>query len=444
MQGCRGRVCVCVCVWGVSEGDGQRVGACVRPPRSPSLQAPVATAGLGPVWPGLSLPGRCVACSRGARPAHRGHWGGGTLGQDRTPGGRSGDSARPGPASPVGHPGCGAEPGRGGPLSGARPGGQSGRRAGAACAPCAPALCPAPCAPRPPVRMAAPQPPEEQDFIQAYEEVREKYKGRARHAWPPRPRPLPGWPVPACDRGIRPGEPCSGPRSPLGSPLEPRALALNRTWQTADGQHVGHSVPGLSCRVELAGAAYLPPLITSPKRPVPALLTGTLWAQGEGQSSLGPWPALGGSQRTQPSPAHFSPEVGDTDRPSGSCVSQDSCWRRLQGRLRERGMASNAHADLAPALCKQYIPVPSPGQEQGCLRPFRLSPGWTYCRLEPYCLGVLRRCPGRPVCLGWALQGGPRTVLTPLPGVSHLSPPRVPRWRKLGSSDEGDLVGGPW
>lgn len=192
---------------------------CVRPPRSPSLQAPVATAVLGPVWPGLSLPGRCVACSRGARPAHCGRWGGGTLGPDREPGGRSGDSARPRPRLARGASWVrgGAGPGR--PFKRRAAGGQSGRRAGAACAPCAPALCPAPCAPRPPARMAAPQPPEEQDFIQAYEEVREKYKGRTRHAWPPWPRPLPGWPVPACDRGIRAGGALQRTPQPPGEPL---------------------------------------------------------------------------------------------------------------------------------------------------------------------------------------------------------------------------------
>lgn len=83
-------------------------------------------------------------------------------------------TGRPGPAPPVGHPGCGA--GRGGgdlfkPRARRRRG-QSGCQGW-------------PCAAGPlrsaPAGMAdlltSGQPPDEQDFIQAYEEVREKYKG---------------------------------------------------------------------------------------------------------------------------------------------------------------------------------------------------------------------------------------------------------------------------
>ena len=39
--------------------------------------------------------------------------------------------------------------------------------------------CSCPERPAPAAAMAAPPPPDEQDFIQAYEEVREKYKGTA-------------------------------------------------------------------------------------------------------------------------------------------------------------------------------------------------------------------------------------------------------------------------
>lgn len=108
----------------------------------------------------------------------------------------------PGPAPPVGHPGCGGGAGAAS-LSGAR---GRGDRVAAGCWRLR-------CAPRPaPAGMAAlltpgPQ-PDEQDFIQAYEEVREKYKGTT-----PRPAAGPAAPdSPAAQHlVVHGGGPIAGP-----------------------------------------------------------------------------------------------------------------------------------------------------------------------------------------------------------------------------------------
>lgn len=96
-------------------------------------------------------------------------------------------------AAPRAPPARGASWVRGGagaaPLSGARLQGPSGRRGLEARSAPQRLVCPAPAA-----AMAALPPPDEQDFIQAYEEVREKYKGTAAALAHPR-LPAADWPA---------------------------------------------------------------------------------------------------------------------------------------------------------------------------------------------------------------------------------------------------------
>lgn len=111
----------------------------------------------------------------------------------------------PGPARPWGILGAG---GAGRPFSGrARLQGPSGCRGLKPACAAAGLVCPAPAA-----AMAALPLPDEQDFIQAYEEVREKYKGTAAAPGPP-------WlPADCC-----PGQ---GLRGPAVRPLTPRPAGV--------------------------------------------------------------------------------------------------------------------------------------------------------------------------------------------------------------------------
>lgn len=167
-----------------------------------------------------------------------------SLGRREAPG--SAAAAPRGPARPWGILGAGR--GGGGPFKRrARPQGPSGSRG-----PEARSARQRPARPEPAAAMAAPPPPDEQDFIQAYEEVREKYKGTA--AAPAHPAGcLPAGPDKSSGRAVRPltprlrGRPHRSPapwpspsltrpaRPPAARSAEPGGHALNRAWCGAGG-----------------------------------------------------------------------------------------------------------------------------------------------------------------------------------------------------------------
>lgn len=239
------------------------------PPRPPAAR-PAGSSGAaegasGRRWDGDGAPGRCQVRSRRPRGAGsqaraiRAVGGPGTrpgAGRARVPAGPSvaprhgaewpppgGRGARPplpwAPPRPRGILGAGR--GGGGPFKRARaaagPEGPPGLEARSA--PQRPA---ASRVPRPPARMAAllppGPPPDERDFIQAYEEVREKYKGTRRRP-PARPpaRPPCGLPAACCPAGPdgsssrtgRPPTPCprgrrdQSPAPPPPASLDPRS-----------------------------------------------------------------------------------------------------------------------------------------------------------------------------------------------------------------------------